>query len=110
MNVENVCSIICKSKFLLGVEFSLTNLFAVLLWKWNYKRTVYHTVKLRFHADTDAQRQCGLGCGWQCWYRGGVASLGISFAGLPKLEKQKKKEPDASDSFKVLSEDDHRNS
>ena len=70
----------------------------------------YHTVKLRFHADTDARRQCGLGCGWQCWYRGGVASLGISFAGLPKLEKQKKKEPDASDSFKVLSEDDHRNS
>ena len=44
----------------------------------------------------------------------GVASLGTSLAGLPELEKQekrqKKKEPDASGSFKVLSEDDHRNS
>ena len=44
----------------------------------------------------------------------GVASFGTSLAGLPELEKQykrqKKKEPDASGSFKVLSEDDHRNS
>ena len=42
----------------------------------------------------------------------GVASLGTSLAGLPELENSKKdkKEPDASGSFKVLSEDDHRNS
>ena len=44
----------------------------------------------------------------------GVASRGTSLGGLAELEKQekrqKKKEPDASGSFKVLSEDDHRNS
>lgn len=41
----------------------------------------------------------------------GVASLGTSFAILPELKKavksQKKREFNASDSFKELSEDDH---
>lgn len=41
----------------------------------------------------------------------GVASLDTSLAGTGEtVKRQKKKEPDASGSFKVLSEDDHRNS
>lgn len=43
----------------------------------------------------------------------GIAFLSRDLAGLLKLQKinkKTKKEPDASGSFKMLSEDDHRNS
>lgn len=64
--------------------------------------------------DTDVRRHGGLDGGRQCSDRGRCCVpryQSCRFAGTGEtVKRQKKKEPDASGSFKVLSEDDHRNS